>query len=92
MADRDGSGFLWFLAGLSIGAAVGIIFAPKSGEEVRQSIREVAEETSGTIRERARQAREQAGDWGRERPGILEPAEGTGPLSVRSWTPGLSRC
>jgi gas vesicle protein len=63
MTDRDGSGFLWFLAGLGIGAAVGIIFAPKSGEEMRQRIREVAEESSGTIRERARQARGQAGDW-----------------------------
>jgi gas vesicle protein len=63
MADRDGSGFLWFLAGLGMGAAVGIIFAPKSGEEVRQRIRDMAGESSSTIRERARQAREQAGDW-----------------------------
>jgi gas vesicle protein len=63
MADRDGSGFLWFLAGLGIGAAMGIIFAPKSGEEVRKRIRDVAGESSSTIRERACQAREQAGDW-----------------------------
>ncbi len=63
MADRDGRGFLWFLAGLGIGAAVGLIFAPKSGEEVLQDIREVARESSDTIRKRARQAREQASDW-----------------------------
>lgn len=63
MADRDGSGFLWFLAGLGIGAAAGIIFAPKAGEEVRQRIRDVAGEGNSTIRERARQAREEAGDW-----------------------------
>ena len=31
MSDRDGSGFLWFLAGLGIGAAVGILYAPKAG-------------------------------------------------------------
>ncbi len=30
MSDRDGSGFLWFLAGLGIGAAVGILYAPKA--------------------------------------------------------------
>ena len=36
MSERDGSGFLWFLAGLGIGAAVGILYAPKSGDETRQ--------------------------------------------------------
>ncbi len=63
MADSDGNGFLWFLAGLGIGAAVGILYAPKAGDETRQRIREVAEESSGTVRERARQAKEQAGGW-----------------------------
>src|SRR5438045_2701355 len=63
MSDSDGSGFLWFLAGLGIGAAVGILYAPKAGDETRQRIREVAEESSGTVRERARQAKEQAGTW-----------------------------
>jgi gas vesicle protein len=63
MSERDGSGFLWFLAGLGIGAAVGILYAPKSGNEVRQRIREVAGEVPDSVRERARQAREQAGSW-----------------------------
>ncbi len=63
MADNDGSGFLWFLAGLGIGAAVGILYAPKAGDETRQRIREVAEERSGAVRDRARQARDQAGTW-----------------------------
>jgi gas vesicle protein len=63
MADDDGSSFLWFLAGLGIGAAVGILYAPKPGDETRQRIREVAEESSGVVRERARQAKEQAGGW-----------------------------
>jgi len=63
MSDRDGSGFLWFLAGLGIGAAVGILYAPKPGEETRQRIRAAAEDLPGTVRERARQAREQAGTW-----------------------------
>lgn len=63
MSDRDGGGFLWFLAGLGIGAAVGILYAPKSGDELRQQLREVAEDGKDTVRDRARQAREQAGSW-----------------------------
>ena len=63
MSDRDGSGFLWFLAGLGIGAAVGILYAPKAGDEIRQQLREVAEDGRDTVKERARQAREQAGTW-----------------------------
>lgn len=63
MSDSDGSGFLWFLAGLGIGAAVGILYAPKPGEETRQRIREVAEDGRDSVKERARQARDQAGSW-----------------------------
>jgi gas vesicle protein len=64
MSDNDGgSGFLWFLAGLGIGAAVGILYAPKSGGELRAQLREVAEDSGNVVRERARQAREQAGSW-----------------------------
>lgn len=63
MSDRDGSSFLWFLAGLGIGAAVGILYAPKAGDELRQQLREVAEEGRENVKQRARQAREQAGSW-----------------------------
>ena len=63
MSDREGSGFLWFLAGLGIGAAVGILYAPKAGEETRQRLRSVAEDLPDNVKERARQAREQAGSW-----------------------------
>jgi gas vesicle protein len=63
MSDRDGSSFLWFLAGLGIGAAVGILYAPKAGDELRQQLREAAEEGRETVKQRARQAREQAGSW-----------------------------
>ncbi len=65
MSDNDGggAGFLWFLAGLGIGAAVGILYAPKSGGELRAQLREVAEDGGNAVRDRARQAREQAGTW-----------------------------
>jgi gas vesicle protein len=63
MADNDGGGILWFLAGLGIGAAMGILYAPKTGEETRKQLREAAEQSRGVVKERARQARDQAGTW-----------------------------
>jgi len=42
MADQDNGGgvgeFGWFLAGLGIGALVGVLYAPKSGKETREEI------------------------------------------------------
>jgi gas vesicle protein len=39
MADNDnGSGLGWFLAGLGIGAIVGVLYAPKSGRETREDL------------------------------------------------------
>ncbi len=63
MADRDGSGFLWFLAGLGVGAVVGVLYAPRSGDETRDVIRSKAQEGAERARHHARRAREQAGDW-----------------------------
>ena len=63
MADNDGSGILWFMAGLGIGAALGILYAPKTGEETRQQILDAAGQSKDAVKERARQAREQAGTW-----------------------------
>jgi gas vesicle protein len=61
--DNGSSGILWFLAGLGLGAALGVLYAPKSGRETRESILSAAEEGSDFVRERARQYREQANDW-----------------------------
>jgi len=63
MADNEGSGILWFLAGLGIGAALGILYAPKAGDETRQQLRDAAGQGRDAVREGARQAREQAGTW-----------------------------
>ena len=42
MSDNDNdngiSGFGWFLAGLGIGALIGVLYAPKSGRETREDI------------------------------------------------------
>jgi gas vesicle protein len=63
MADRNGNGILWFLTGLGIGAAVGILYAPQSGSETREILMAKAEEGRELVRKRARQAREQAEEW-----------------------------
>ena len=63
MSDRNGGGgVLWFLAGLGIGAAVAILYAPQSGNETREVLMAKAEEGRDYVRKRARDAREQAGN------------------------------
>jgi gas vesicle protein len=63
MSDRDSSSFLWFLAGLGVGAVVGVLYAPKSGDEMRETIRSRAQDGADRARQQARRAREQASDW-----------------------------
>jgi gas vesicle protein len=63
MSDREGNGFMWFLAGLGLGALVGVLYAPRSGRETREQILHSAEEGRDWARERARDAREQANQW-----------------------------
>jgi gas vesicle protein len=63
MSDRDGNSFLWFLAGLGIGALAGVLYAPRSGDETREALRSRAEDGREFMRERARQAKDQASGW-----------------------------
>ena len=44
--------FALFLAGLGVGAALGVLLAPKSGEDTRQSIYDQANEVADRVRER----------------------------------------
>ena len=63
MSDSDSNSFLWFVAGLGVGAVVGVLYAPYSGQETREVLRSKADEGREYMRERARRAREQANDW-----------------------------
>jgi gas vesicle protein len=50
---------MWFLAGLGIGALVGVLYAPKSGRETRDDLMRRADEGREYLNTRGRQARDQ---------------------------------
>jgi len=59
--DRSFSGMGWFVAGIGLGALVGILYAPKSGEETREELAFRAREGSDYLRARAREAADKVG-------------------------------
>ena len=61
MAD-EGSKFSYFAFGLGLGLAVGVLFAPKSGEETREYLRAKADEGKDYIKRRSEDVRDQASD------------------------------
>lgn len=61
--DNGGNSFLWFLAGLGVGAVVGVLYAPRSGAETREAIRERFEEGREFVTTKTGEVREQAGEW-----------------------------
>jgi gas vesicle protein len=63
MSDSGSNSFVWFLAGLGLGALVGVLYAPRSGSETRDVLRARAEEGRDYVRDRAQQARSQATQW-----------------------------
>ena len=66
MADNVGSKISFFLVGLGIGAAVGVLFAPRSGEETRDLITQKAGEGREFLNERASEGKEYATRKARE--------------------------
>jgi len=62
MADNVGSKITYFLVGLGVGALVGILFAPKSGEETRDFLAKKADEGRDYAQRKAKELRERADD------------------------------
>lgn len=60
MADQVGSKITYFLVGIGVGALVGILFAPKSGEETREFLSKKAEDGRDYAQRKARELRERA--------------------------------
>jgi len=65
MADNDNgsSGLGWFLAGLGIGAIVGVLYAPKAGKETREDLMNGAREAKERAEELIEQGRQKAGEY-----------------------------
>src|SRR6202030_1982458 len=62
MADNVGSKVSYFLVGLGVGALVGVLFAPKSGEDTRDYLAGKADEGKDYAQRKARELRERAED------------------------------
>ncbi len=52
----------WFIAGLGLGALLGVLYAPKSGRETREDLISTAKDGTEYVRVRAREVVGQAGE------------------------------
>jgi gas vesicle protein len=53
--EKQGSGFAWFVAGLGLGALVGVLYAPKAGREIREEVANNAREGAEYLKQRSRE-------------------------------------
>ena len=60
-ADNKG-GFGWFLVGLGVGAAVGVLYAPKAGRDTRDDLASSASVGSDFVKQRSKQAADKMSD------------------------------
>jgi gas vesicle protein len=58
MKMEERSGFGYFLLGLGIGVAAGILWAPRAGDETRQLIADKANEGADYLKQRTQEGRE----------------------------------
>jgi gas vesicle protein len=58
----DDSKLSFFFLGLGIGAAVGVLFAPKSGSETRDFLMSKANESADLAKRRAQELKDQASE------------------------------
>ena len=60
MADNVGSKVSYFLVGLGVGALLGVLFAPKSGDETRDYLSRRADDGREFAQRKAKELRERA--------------------------------
>jgi gas vesicle protein len=59
----DSKGLSSFLLGLGVGIGIGILFAPKSGKETRQLIKDKTDEGAEFLRQRSTEIKKSASEW-----------------------------
>jgi gas vesicle protein len=57
--NNQGSGFSWFVAGLGLGALLGVLYAPKAGREVREDVANSARDGAEYLKQRSRETADQ---------------------------------
>lgn len=88
--ERETTGIGWFIAGLGLGALLGVLFAPKAGRDLRDGLMSGARDSKEFVTSRSKQARDQVNslvDRGREQ--FTEYAERGRDIAEKSrerWT------
>ncbi len=59
----DKNAFSSFLLGLGVGVGLGMLFAPKSGKETREIIRNKAGEGTDYLKQRGEEIKQSAAEW-----------------------------
>jgi gas vesicle protein len=59
----DKNGLSSFLMGLGVGVAIGMLFAPKSGQETREIIKNKAGESADYMKQRGSEFGQKASEW-----------------------------
>ena len=63
MSDDRNSSIGWFIAGLGLGALVGVLYAPKSGRETRDALMTGLDDGREYLSSRGREAGTQVRQW-----------------------------
>jgi gas vesicle protein len=59
----DKNGLSSFLLGLGVGVGIGMLFAPKSGAETREILKNKANEGSDYLKQRSSEFKQTAAEW-----------------------------
>jgi len=59
----DKNGLSSFLLGLGVGVGIGMLFAPKSGKETREVIKNKAGESTDYLKQRSTEIKQTASEW-----------------------------
>ena len=82
MADNVGSKVTYFMVGLGLGALVGVLFAPKAGEETRDFLTKKADEGKEYLKRQSSALRDSGSQ-------IFEKAMGTVVDATQAGKPAL---